>query len=128
MQKFTYIYPQYVFLLWIFKIDAKFLFTGETFVVELEGSQNLRILLYEECGTRSVLRGKCTQRLSRSWLLENQVDQVLKSLNLGPASLDVSLKFVPSEVTLRRVPSAKPQGLFGAKIQQVCKYVEEKRK
>ncbi|XP_051154805.1 active breakpoint cluster region-related protein isoform X2 [Leptopilina boulardi] len=98
---------------------------GETFVVELEGSQNLRILLYEECGTRSVLRGKCTQRLSRSWLLENQVDQVLKSLNLGPASLDVSLKFVPSEVTLRRVPSAKPQGLFGAKIQQVCK--REKR-
>lgn len=98
---------------------------GETFVVELEGSQNLRILLYEECGTRSVLRGKCTQRLSRSWLLENQVDQVLKSLNLGPATLDVSLKFVPSEVTLRRVPSAKPQGLFGAKIQQVCK--REKR-
>ncbi|XP_043470847.1 active breakpoint cluster region-related protein isoform X2 [Leptopilina heterotoma] len=98
---------------------------GETFVVELEGSQNLRILLYEECGTRSVLRGKCTQRLSRSWLLENQVDQVLKALNLGPATLDVSLKFVPSEVTLRRVPSAKPQGLFGAKIQQVCK--REKR-
>ncbi|XP_043274295.1 active breakpoint cluster region-related protein isoform X2 [Venturia canescens] len=96
---------------------------GETFVVELEGSQNVRILLYEECGgTRSVLRGKCTQRLSRSWL---QSEQVERSLNLGPASLDVALRFVPSEVTLRRVPSAKPQGLFGAKIQQVCK--REKR-
>ena len=90
-------------------------------MVELEGSQNLRILLYEECGGRSVLRGKCTQRLSRSWLLEDNVDQVQKALNLGSATLDVSLKFVPSEVTLRRVPSAKPQGLFGAKIQQVCK-------
>ncbi|XP_076160015.1 rho GTPase activating protein at 1A isoform X3 [Ptiloglossa arizonensis] len=94
----------------------------ETFVVELEGSQNVRILLYEECGTRSVLRGKCVQRLSRSWL---QSDQVERSLNLGPATLDVALRFVPSEVTLRRVPSAKPQGLFGAKIQQVCK--REKR-
>ncbi|PBC31520.1 Active breakpoint cluster region-related protein [Apis cerana cerana] len=95
---------------------------GETFVVELEGSQNVRILLYEECGTRSVLRGKCIQRLSRSWL---QSDQIERSLNLGPATLDVALRFVPSEVTLRRVPSAKPQGLFGAKIQQVCK--REKR-
>ncbi|XP_076232607.1 rho GTPase activating protein at 1A isoform X3 [Calliopsis andreniformis] len=95
---------------------------GETFVVELEGSQNVRILLYEECGTRSVLRGKCIQRLSRTWL---QSDQVERSLNLGPATLDVALRFVPSEVTLRRVPSAKPQGLFGAKIQQVCK--REKR-
>ena len=94
---------------------------GETFVVELEGSQNVRILLYEECTggiARSVLRGKCTQRLSRSWL---QSEQVERALNLGPASLDVALRFVPSEVTLRRVPSAKPQGLFGAKIQQVCK-------
>lgn len=88
-------------------------------MVELEGSQNVRILLYEECGARSVLRGKCIQRLSRSWL---QSDQVERSLNLGPATLDVALRFVPSEVTLRRVPSAKPQGLFGAKIQQVSKY------
>ncbi|XP_053986949.1 active breakpoint cluster region-related protein isoform X2 [Hylaeus volcanicus] len=95
---------------------------GETFVVELEGSQNVRILLYEECGTRSVLRGKCIQRLSRSWL---QSDQVERSLNLGPATLDVALRFVPSEVTLRRVPSAKPQGLFGAKLEQVRK--REKR-
>ncbi|OXU28720.1 hypothetical protein TSAR_012957 [Trichomalopsis sarcophagae] len=95
---------------------------GQTFVVELEGSQNVRILLYEECGSRAVLRGKCAQRLSRSWLLGDQVKRIL---NLGPASLEVSLKFIPSEVTLRRVPSAKPQGLFGAKIQQVCK--REKR-
>ena len=92
--------------------------SGESFVVELEGSQNVRILLYEDCGTRSVLRGKCTQKLSRSWLL---ADHVARALNLGPVTLDVELRFVPSEVTLRRVPSAKPQGLFGAKIQQVCK-------
>ncbi|XP_023247282.1 active breakpoint cluster region-related protein [Copidosoma floridanum] len=95
---------------------------GQTFILELEGSLNVRILLYEECGSRSVLRGKNAQHLSRSWLLG---DQTKKILNLGPANLEVSFKFVPSEVTLRRVPSAKPQGLFGAKIQQVCK--REKR-
>lgn len=88
------------------------------FIVELEGSQNVRLLLYEECGSKTVLRGKCAQRLSRAWL---QGDLVKKTLNLGPAALEVALKFIPSEVTLRRVPSAKPQGLFGAKIQQVCK-------
>ncbi|KAJ8681300.1 hypothetical protein QAD02_017087 [Eretmocerus hayati] len=95
---------------------------GQTFVVELEGSQNVRFLLYEEYGSRSILRGKCIQHLSRAWLLG---DQVKRTINLGPASLDVTLKFIPSEVTLRRVPSAKPQGLFGAKVQQVCK--REKR-
>lgn len=84
----------------------------------MEGSQNVRILFYEECGSRSVLRGKCSQRLSRTWLLG---DQTIKTLNLGPANIEVAFKFIPSEVTLRRVPSAKPQGLFGAKIQQVCK-------
>lgn len=93
---------------------------GETFVVELEGSQNLRILLYEDYKGMTILRGKCTQKLSISWL---QSDPVERALNLGPANLDVGLTFVPSEVTLRRVPSAKPQGLFGAKIQLVCKYV-----
>lgn len=114
-RKWKDFYFSQLFILLLFRLIEK----GETFVVELEGSQNVRILLYEECnGTRSVLRGKCTQRLSRSWL---QSEQVERSLNLGPASLDVALRFVPSEVTLRRVPSAKPQGLFGAKIQQVCK-------
>lgn len=38
--------------------------------------------------------------------------------------LDLTVRFVPSEETLRRVPTAKVSGLFGAKIQQVCKYVE----
>jgi len=33
----------------------------EEFVVELEGSQNLRVLLYEETGPRAVLRGRATQ-------------------------------------------------------------------
>ncbi|GLH12881.1 Rho GTPase-activating protein 100F [Gryllus bimaculatus] len=91
---------------------------NEDFIIELEGSQNLRILLYEESQDRAILRGKSTQMLSRSWLCDQRVD---KSIQLQNGSLQISLKFVPSEVTLRRVPTAKSSGLFGAKIQQVCK-------
>ncbi|XP_066997910.2 active breakpoint cluster region-related protein [Anabrus simplex] len=91
---------------------------NEEFIIELEGSQNLRILLYEESQDRAILRAKCTQRLSRSWLGDEKVD---KFVALHNCTLQISLKFVPSEVTLRRVPTAKTSGLFGAKIQQVCK-------
>ncbi|XP_046389865.1 active breakpoint cluster region-related protein [Ischnura elegans] len=92
----------------------------EEFIIELEGSQNLRILLYEENSSlpRATLRGKSTQLLSRSWLDERLVT---KTVTLQSCVLSVSLKFVPSEVTLRRVPTAKTVGLFGAKIQNVCK-------
>ncbi|PSN30679.1 hypothetical protein C0J52_20850 [Blattella germanica] len=91
---------------------------NEQFIIELEGSQNLRILLYEESQDRAILRAKCTQKLSRSWLGERAVDKLVPMHN---CSLLVTLQFVPSEVTLRRVPTARTAGLFGAKIQQVCK-------
>ncbi|KAF4527893.1 hypothetical protein B566_EDAN011284 [Ephemera danica] len=81
----------------------------EEFIIELEGSQNLRVLLYEETGPRA---------LSRSWLGDQRVS---RTLTLQGCELELSLRFVPSEVTLRRVPTAKSAGLFGAKIQHVCK-------
>ncbi|KAG8224078.1 hypothetical protein J437_LFUL001155 [Ladona fulva] len=95
----------------------------EEFIIELEGSQNLRILLYEENSSlpRATLRGKSTQMLSRSWLSERLVT---KTVTLQSCSLNLSLKFVPSEVTLRRVPTAKTVGLFGAKVQNVCKHIQ----
>lgn len=93
---------------------------NETFVIELEGSQNVRVLLYEDSGVRPLLRGKCTLKLSRQWLGEQQCH---RTLALGNPSLSIWMRFVPSEVTLRRVPTAKPGALFGAKIQQVCKLV-----
>lgn len=58
------------------------------------------------------------QQLSRQWLGEQQCH---RTLTLGNTSLSIWMRFVPSEVTLRRVPTAKPGALFGAKIQQVCK-------
>ncbi|KDR23111.1 Breakpoint cluster region protein [Zootermopsis nevadensis] len=91
---------------------------NEQFIIELEGSQNLRILLYEESQDRAILRAKSTQKLSRSWLGEKAVDKLVPMYN---CSLLVTLQFIPSEVTLRRVPTARTAGLFGAKIQQVCK-------
>jgi hypothetical protein len=57
-------------------------------------------------------------QLSRSWLGESSVDKLVP---MHHCSLLVTLLFVPSEVTLRRVPTARTAGLFGAKIQQVCK-------
>lgn len=43
----------------------------EEFVVELEGSQNLRVLLYEETGPRAVLRGRATQMVLVNKSLKN---------------------------------------------------------
>lgn len=91
----------------------------EAFVIELEGAQNLRILLYEEAAERPVLRAKCTHKLSRSWLSEQKL--VEQTVELNNLYLTLSLRFVPSEVTLRRVPTAKSGALFGAKIHLVCK-------
>lgn len=36
---------------------------NESFTIDLEGSQNLRLLLYEDAA-RPVLRGKCTLKVS----------------------------------------------------------------
>lgn len=37
----------------------------EEFIIELEGSENLRILIYEQQSTGTVLRGRETLELSR---------------------------------------------------------------
>ena len=37
---------------------------NEQFIIELEGSQNLRILLYEESQDRAILRAKFTQKVT----------------------------------------------------------------
>lgn len=107
---------------------------NETFVLELEGSQNVRVLLYEDAGGgRQVLRAKYVIRLSRQWLLgadqqrprEVEVQQgaaVSRVLRLSETvQLGVAMRFVPGEVSLRRVPTSKPGALFGAKMQAVLK-------
>ncbi|XP_063383871.1 active breakpoint cluster region-related protein [Cydia fagiglandana] len=97
---------------------------NETFTLELEGSQNLRLLLYEDAA-RPVLRGKCTVKLSRSWAAEAAGGGAARTVALGGGALPLRLRLLPPEHSARRVPAAKPGTLFGAKITSVAK--REKR-
>nr|XP_045609928.1 active breakpoint cluster region-related protein-like isoform X2 [Procambarus clarkii]XP_045609929.1 active breakpoint cluster region-related protein-like isoform X2 [Procambarus clarkii]XP_045609930.1 active breakpoint cluster region-related protein-like isoform X2 [Procambarus clarkii] len=96
---------------------------NQDFIIELEGSQTLRILCYEDhpkLGTQ--LRGKTHLELSRSWLNSTLTE---RRVSLQDLVLVVILKFLPPEATLRRVPTGKSSGLFGANIAVVCR--REKR-
>lgn len=98
---------------------------NESFTLDLEGSQNLRLLLYEDAA-RPVLRGKCTIKLSREWVTESAAGGgVSRTVCVGGGSLTLRLRVLPPERSARRVPSAKPGALFGAKITHVAK--REKR-
>ncbi|CAB4066445.1 ABR [Lepeophtheirus salmonis] len=84
---------------------------NEEFIIELEGSENIRILVYEQ-GSSSppTLRGRATLELSRSWISESEMEQRI-SMN---------------DLTLRRVPDVKSSsGLFGTSISNLSK--KEKR-
>ncbi|XP_055370829.1 serine-rich adhesin for platelets isoform X2 [Condylostylus longicornis] len=96
---------------------------NESFVLELEGSQNVRILLYEAQEHRPALKAKNILKLSRNWLTEAPQNKTIKMSDI--IVLNTNIRFVPGEVTLRRVPTSKPGALFGAKLDQVRK--REKR-
>lgn len=119
---------------------------NQDFVIELEGAQNLRILLYEDHPRQGTLiRAKATIevsqslahecdklflflqsnlfyfiiiQLNRTWLTPTMSE---RKIELQDYVLTMKTRFIPSEMTIRRVPTAKPSGLFGAKITQVCK-------
>lgn len=116
---------------------------NQTFILELEGSQNVRVLLYEDKAQQQILVAKhvikvsiaaerrcapslflsmCSLfylQLSRRWLLDTKTNKPLQMTDT--IVLNTALRFIPGEETLRRVPSSKPGALFGAKIQQVLK-------
>ncbi|XP_039153833.1 active breakpoint cluster region-related protein isoform X1 [Drosophila simulans] len=92
---------------------------NESFMLELEGSQNVRILLYE-AKERPVLKAKHILKLSLSWLTETTQPKSIKlteTLELG-----CSFRFIPGELFRG---NTKPGALFGAKMSQVLK--REKR-
>ncbi|XP_055712401.1 active breakpoint cluster region-related protein isoform X2 [Phlebotomus papatasi] len=96
---------------------------NESFVMELEGSQNVRFLLYEDHAHQAVLKAHQVLPLSRSWLQDVPTN---KTLNLSESiKLNTTIKFLPDEGVLRRVPTSKPGALFGSKMLQVVK--REKR-
>ncbi|XP_063707678.1 active breakpoint cluster region-related protein-like [Culicoides brevitarsis] len=97
---------------------------NESFIIELEGSQNVRLLLYEDDPKRPILRAKHILQLSRQWLSDETPTHKLIKLT-DKLTLNVNLKFTPGELSLRRVPTSKPGSLFGSKLQNVLK--REKR-
>ncbi|KRG07094.1 active breakpoint cluster region-related protein isoform X2 [Drosophila mojavensis] len=92
---------------------------NESFMLELEGSQNVRVLLYED-KERPLLRAKYILKLSRSWLTETTQTRNLKLSET--LELTATFRFVPGEQCRG---SNKPGALFGAKMSQVLK--REKR-
>ena len=97
----------------------------EEFTLDLEGSENLRILVYEQTpNNSSLLRGRASLELSRSWLTEKMNEQ---RISMNDVVLVSSMKFVTFEQTMRRVPSGSGSGgkfannLFGAPISVVTK-------
>ena len=73
--------------------------------MELEGSENLRILVYEQQpGSGNVLRGRATLELSRSWLSNRMVEQ---RISMNDVVLTCGMRFAAFEETVRRVPAVK---------------------
>uniref|UniRef100_A0A336KRS3 CSON014887 protein n=1 Tax=Culicoides sonorensis TaxID=179676 RepID=A0A336KRS3_CULSO len=93
---------------------------NETFTVELEGSQNVRFLLYEDDPNQPFLRAKYILQLSRKWLNDEIPTHKLVRLS-EKLTLNLNIRFIPGELSLRRVPTTKPGSLFGSKLQNVLK-------
>ena len=88
----------------------------EEFIMELEGSENLRILVYEVVpgpAHAHTLRGRATLELSRTWLSNRETEQMI---SMSDIVLTCTMKYVTFEETIRRVPHSKSAGLFGAPI------------
>lgn len=59
------------------------------------------------------------KQLNRQWLKEAQMNKPLKLTDT--ITLNTSLRFIPAEISLRRVPTSKAGALFGAKLSTVLK-------
>ena len=92
----------------------------EEFMIELEGSENMRILVYEIVNPppnsyntalgnapTSQLRGRATLDLSRTWLTNKMSEQ---RISMNDVVLTCSMKYLTFEDTMRRVPTNKATG------------------
>uniref|UniRef100_A0A8C6V003 Si:dkey-91m11.5 n=1 Tax=Neogobius melanostomus TaxID=47308 RepID=A0A8C6V003_9GOBI len=97
---------------------------NEEFEIELEGSQTLRLLCYEKCGSKKAKEdGELTDRI----LAKGQIKVCLQKrlvcpvLKLFQIEVKLSMKFTSREFSLKRMPSRKQSGVFGVKINVVTK-------
>ncbi|XP_020783964.2 PH_BCR_vertebrate and RhoGAP_Bcr domain-containing protein isoform X1 [Boleophthalmus pectinirostris] len=103
---------------------------NEEFEIELEGSQTLRLLCYEKCGTKSKL-GKEDAELTERIIAKGQIKldpQTLQNkdwqrtvIAMNGIEVKLSMKFTSREFSLKRMPSRKQSGVFGVKINVVTK-------
>ncbi|XP_067649209.1 active breakpoint cluster region-related protein-like [Haliotis asinina] len=86
----------------------------EDFELELDGSQTLRVLVYEKVDNKSDrLLGRGALELSKSWLKTNFQE---KTISMNDVSLVISVRHTPANRTMRRTPSQQKTGVFGVKI------------
>ncbi|XP_041349025.1 uncharacterized protein LOC121368391 isoform X2 [Gigantopelta aegis] len=87
---------------------------NEDFELELDGSQTLRILVYERRADESdELLGRGAMELNKSWL--NQTFQE-KTVVMNEVALVISVRHTPANKTMRRLPSHQKTAVFGVKI------------
>lgn len=92
----------------------------QEFVIDLDGTQIIRFLLFEELGNdeKPIFRGKASIEFSRNWLKDKVIT---KEVNISNAILSITLKFISSESSTIRFPAGKVYGAFGVPIQTVAK-------
>ncbi|KAK9536207.1 hypothetical protein VZT92_006013 [Zoarces viviparus] len=103
---------------------------NEEFEIELEGSQYLRILCYENCYDKSMLN-KDDNEIVDKIMGKGQVQldpQTVQSKNwhmdvieMNGIKVEFSMKFTSRDLSLKRTPSKKQSGVFGVKINVVTK-------
>lgn len=103
---------------------------NEEFEIELEGSQYLRILCYENCYDKSKLN-KDDNEIVDKIMGKGQVQldpQTVQSKNwhmdvieMNGIKVEFSMKFTSRDLSLKRTPSKKQSGVFGVKINVVTK-------
>lgn len=92
----------------------------QEFVLDLDGTQIIRFLLFEEMGNdeKPIIRGKASIEFSRNWLKDKVI---AKEVSIGNSVLSITLKFISSESSTIRFPAGKVYGAFGVPIQAVAK-------
>lgn len=93
---------------------------NQEFVIDLDGTQIIRFLLFEELGNdeKPIFRGRASIEFSRNWLKDKVIT---KEVSISNSILSITLKFISSESSTIRFPPGKVYGAFGVPLQTVTK-------
>ncbi|XP_061913040.1 breakpoint cluster region protein-like [Entelurus aequoreus] len=104
---------------------------NEEFEIDLEGSQTLRLLCYEKCYNKSKHSKEDGGDGADRIIAKGQIPLVPQMLQgkewqrtiipMTEMEVKVSMKFTSRELSLKKMPSRRPMGVFGVKISSVTK-------